>query len=123
MMMDYSLSFHFSSLLLLLPLLLIRQIFLSIGGGAGYSPPTPFGSLFFHGLLYAFLCLYAAFPQRRRGWWLLRLLLFRPPRSHWGRRRIITARFLLEKRGSHRIFPFSGTIVREYEILLGYVAG
>lgn len=43
--------------------------------------------------------------------------------STGGRRRIITARFLLEKRGSHRIFPFSGTIVREYEILLDYVAG
>lgn len=40
-----------------------------------------------------------------------------------GGRRIITARFLLEKRGSHKIFPFSGTIVREYEILLDYVAG
>lgn len=100
-----SLSFHFSSLLLL-PLLLIRQIFLSIGGGSGCSPPTPFGSLFFHGLLSVFLCLYDAFPQRRRRWWLLRLLRFRPSRFHWGGKEDYNCAISAGKKGVTQDFPF-----------------
>lgn len=65
--------------------------------------PPRFGSLFFHGLLFAFLCLYALlFHSQEGGGGFFAYCVF----ALLGRRRIITARFLLEKRGHTGISLF-----------------